>query len=517
MRVMWENVRHGGAWTWALRGVLFTSILASAGLSVASMLPEPEAHATAPIQVDVAGERLDAADALDPASDLHATAAQVAERYLAGKVSVVTPTRAERLTRRALGARVDLEHLTSLLRAAADARSPLRRVHAQALGERPLHLPMPSELDPARATAFLTRLKDRTDLPALEPRIDPREARVSKARDGVELDVYATLERLDAALRSGAPQVEAALRSVAPREQTSALEKLDVRAVLGEFETRYNRANLSEDRTHNLKVAAARIDGLVLAPGEIFDFNATVGDRTETNGFRPAPVIADGELVDGMGGGTCQVASTLHAAAFFAGMPILTRAPHSRPSYYIRLGLDSTVVYGAQNLRFQNDRPYPVVLGIRVEDGRVYASVHGRARDRSVIFERRIDTIIPFEERVRVDPNLPSGMRVLDQRGVPGFKITRIRTIRDLATNSDTREETRDAYPPTAQLWRAGTGGAAPAGFVRPRNDPHPEYVADEYLQITQTERGTVDLVRQPGRTGNYGWIEREGLVVRKP
>jgi len=517
MRVMWDNVRHARTWAWALRAALVTSILASAGLCVASMLPEPEAHAAAPVQVDVAGERLDAADALDPNSDLHATAATLAERYLAGSVTVRVADSEQRLTRRALGARVDLDHLTSLLRAAADSRSPLRRVHAQALGQRPLHLPMPSELDPMRATAFVTRLKDTTDVPALEPRIDPREAHVVPAREGIELDVYATLERLDAALRSGAPRVQAALRAVAPKRQQQSLEQIAVNAVLGEFETRYNRATLSEDRTHNLKVAAMRVDGLVLGPGETFDFNAAVGDRTETNGFRPAPVIADGELVDGMGGGTCQVASTLHAAVLFAGLPILTRFPHSRPSYYIKLGLDSTVVYGAQNFRFTNDHPYPIVLGVRVDDGRVYASVHGRERDRSVLFMRHIDTIAPFEEHVSYDPKLPSGLRVLDQRGVPGFKITRIRVIHDLVTQVDIRERTRDVYPPTAQLWRVGTGGESRPGFERPRNDPHPEYLADEYLQTTQTERGTVDLVREAGRTGNYGWVEREGLVLRKP
>lgn len=514
---MWENVRHGRAWAWAVRAVLVTSILASAGLSVASMLPEPEARATAPVQVDVAGERLDAADALDPNTDLRATASQIADRYLAGSLTVRTTDAGQRTTRRALGARVDLDHLTSLLRAAADSRSPLRRVHAQTRRQHPLHLPMPIELDPARATAFVTRLKDTTDVPAHEPRIDPRESHVVPAREGIELDLYDTLERLDAALRSGAPHVQAALRAVAPKQRTEALEQIAVGAVLGEFETGYNRATLSEDRTHNLKVAAARIDGFLLGPGEVFDFNATVGDRTETNGFRPAPVIADGELVEGMGGGTCQVASTLHAAAFFAGLPIITRFPHSRPSFYIKLGLDSTVVYGAQNLRFTNDRPYPIVLGLSVDDGRVYASVHGRERDRGVLFTRHIDTIIPFDERTNYDPKLPSGLRILEQRGVPGFKITRTRVIHDLNTQADVRERSRDVYPPTAQLWRVGTGREPPPGFERPPNDPHPEYVADEYVQIAQTERGTVDLIREPGRTGNSGWIEREGLVLRKP
>ena len=100
-----------------------------------------------------------------------------------------------------------------------------------------------------------------------------------------------------------------------------------------------------------------------------------------------------------------------------AGLPIVTRFPHSRPSFYIKLGLDSTVVYGAQNLRFTNDHNYPLVLGVRVDEGRVYASIHGRERDRSVLFMRHIDTIAPFEEHVKYDPKLPAGLRVLDQRG----------------------------------------------------------------------------------------------------
>jgi G5 domain len=134
-----------------------------------------------------------------------------------------------------------------------------------------------------------------------------------------------------------------------------------------------------------------------------------------------------------------------------------------------------------------------------------------------VLFMRHIDTFAPFDERTIYDPQLPSGLRILDQRGVPGFKITRIRVIHDLNTQVDVRERSRDVYPPTAQLWRVGTGREPAAGFERPRNDPHPEYVADEYVQSTQTVRGTVDLIREAGRTGNYGWIEREGLVLRNP
>jgi vancomycin resistance protein YoaR len=508
---MWDDVGHSRAAGWALRAGLVAGILAGVMLLVSPLFPDPEAHAAAPVRVDVAGERVELN------RDVRDTAERVARDYLAGEVLVRAGAAERRVSRRALGTRVDIAQLRELLRDAADPHSSLRRVHAQALGQRPLQLPMPSDLDVSTASALVTQLKDLTDVPPIEPRIDPRAGRVRAAREGAELDLFATLERIDTALRNGSRYVQAVIRAVPSRQATRTLEDLELPAVMGEFETRYNRANVSEDRTHNLKLAAAKIDGFVLAPGQTFDFNAAVGGRTESNGFRPATVIADGELVDGMGGGTCQIASTLHAAVLFAGLPILARVPHSRPSFYIKLGLDATVVYGAQNFRFQNDRPYPIVLGLSVDDGRVYASVHGRARDRSVVFSRHIDSVTPFEERTIVDAKLPTGLRVLEQRGIPGFKITRVRVIHDPATNQDVREHNTDSYPPTPQLWRVGVGGEPHPGFERPRNDPHPEYVADEYLQMTQTERGTEDLLRDAGHTGAYGWIEREGLVLRKP
>jgi vancomycin resistance protein YoaR len=474
------------------------------------LLPKREAHAAIPVQVQVAGETVDLN--ADPSD----TARRLAQRYLEQPLVLEAAGLTQTSTRESLGVRVDREHLAALLKQAADGASALRRVHAQALGRRPLALPMPAELDPARSAAFVLRLKDNVDRAPIEPRVEPRKQLVIAAQPGLELDMFGTFDRIEDALVSGSPHVQAALSVIPTKLATRAFAGLDMHAVLGEFETRYNRANISEDRTHNLKTAALKIDGFVLAPDAVFDFNAIVGGRTLSNGFRAAPVIADGELVDGMGGGTCQVASTLHAAVLFAGLPILTRFPHSRPSFYIKLGLDATVVDGAQNFRFKNDRPYPIVIGLTVDEGRVYASLHGPTRDHNVTFIRHIDATLPFEERVIEDRSLPSGLRVLSQRGVPGFKITRFRIVSDETTHVSVRERSQDSYPPTAQLWRVGTGREPPAGFERPRNDPHPEYIADEHLQMTQTEAGTYDVARDSGRTGSYGWIERERLLVRK-
>src|SRR5262249_25586124 len=155
--------------------------------------------------------------------------------------------------------------------------------------------------------------------------------------------------------------------------------------------------------------------------------NAVVGPRDEANGYKVAHVIAEGELVDGIGGGTCQISGTLHGAAFFAGLEIAERYPHTRPSAYIKMGLDATVVYPTINFRLRNPWSFPVVLHETVKNGIVRAEILGPKRTRTVTMIRRVLDAIPYEEVERPDKTLPVGKRVLAQRGVAGFKLRRYR------------------------------------------------------------------------------------------
>jgi vancomycin resistance protein YoaR len=487
---------------------LFGVLCAIGGLCGLLLMPEPRAHAARPVEISVARQRVAAA------REIEAQAPQLAQRYLGETLVLRAAGEALRVRRADLGVRVDVAHLRALMRRAGDARSPLRRVHEAALPGEPLELPMPAELDTARTSALLLQLKDRVDRAPADAHMDPRKKKAVDAKPGVALDAYASLERIDRALRRGDAEVELATRVVPAARGLSTLEHVSMNAVLGEFTTRYNRSPDAQNRTHNLHVAAGKIDGYVIEPGQVFDFNAVVGDRTLQNGFRMAPEIADGVLVEGVGGGTCQIASTLHAAAYFAGLPILTRYPHSHPSFYIKLGLDATVVYGLQNLRFQNDRPYPIVLEATVEDGFVRAALHGPKRTHTVTFLRRVDDVMPFQEKTVADPSLPHGMRILQQRGIPGFQITSFRVVRDEATQVAHRERRSDTYPPTSQIWREGSGGEPPADFRPPKNDAHPEYVADEFMAATQgPNTDGIEVTATPGRTGNYGWTEREKML----
>jgi vancomycin resistance protein YoaR len=425
---------------------------------------------------------------------------------------VVEGTRVDR-TREQLGARIDSGHLQSLVSQMMDPRSALRRAHGP--GKAPLALAVPYTVDVPAAIGALLQMKDELDVSPVDARYDFRNKELSPDKPGRRIDAWATLGKMDDVLARGAPSVDAVVEPVAAHRTAAQLAGVSTDAVLGWFETKYARDQKHAARSFNLGLAASKLDGYVLLPGETFDFNTTVGPRNEASGYKVAPVIAQGELVDGIGGGTCQVAGTLHAAAFFAGLDIPDRRPHTRPSFYIKMGLDAAVAYPTVSLKLENPLPFPVVLHETVTGGMVRAEILGPKRTRDVTFGRRIDEVVQFPERDSEDPKLPKGARELKQRGIPGFKVTRWRIVRD--GPFAVREHHQDYYPPTAQIWRVGTGPEDPK--FEAQDDAHPEYVADEFLFISQgasvkgPHGGDMVESRVPGKTGSYGWTVREGFA----
>ncbi|WP_157069238.1 VanW family protein [Sandaracinus amylolyticus] len=484
-------------------GGLACLLVASALAGLALAQHEPVRAAVPDATVRIAGAEItDGADAGTIAAD-------VARAW--GEQPIALRIGEERVegTRASFGGRIDAAALTARIEQARDPASLMRRLHAQLSTAAPLELPVDVRVDATSTLAMLLERKDHLDVRPRDARIEPRTGAIVPEREGLTLDVHGTLDALADAMRSGAPEASARILRERPRRTARDLANVRLDATLGSFETRYSTSPDAAARTHNLRVAAARLDGLVLMPGETLDFNDVVGERNEANGFRPAPQIAAGELVDGIGGGTCQIAGTLHAAAFFAGLPIVERSPHSRPSTYIWMGLDAVVVYARLNLRFTNDLPFPIALAMSVEGGVVRAEIRGASSGRLVSFARRIDSIAPFRERTEEDASLPAGVRVLDQRGVPGFTVVRDRVIRDVERNQARRQRIEDVYPPTDQIWRVGTGPAAPAGYVAEAGDDHPEYTTDEYLVATQGAgvEGT-EITRRGGVSTQAGWTQ---------
>jgi vancomycin resistance protein YoaR len=422
-----------------------------------------------------------------------------------------------------LGVQIDKMRLSELVRDAREANSPLRRTF-RASGEKgPLVLPVPLVLDRERTTSAVLTLKDEFDRPPIDARLDLEKRELVKEVDGRKLDLDASVRSIARALESGQSGAALVFAHKSPRRSAKDLGHVAFDRVMGFFETNYDRSSKASARTYNLRLAASKLDGTVLLPGEVFDFNEVVGPRDEANGYRVATVIAEGELVDGIGGGTCQVSGTLHGAAFFSGLDIVERYAHTRPSAYIKMGLDATVVYPTIDFRVRNPFEFPVVLHESVRNGVVRAEILGPRQPLTVTFIRRITDTLPFEQMERPDDRLPKGVRVLSQRGVPGFKLIRYRILREDAHAR--RERFTDMYPPTTQIVRVGSG-SMPKNSVTVEDDAHPEYVADELLVMTQGPEipapkehpnDRVQEDREAGRFGDKGWMEKAGMPVWKP
>jgi vancomycin resistance protein YoaR len=281
-------------------------------------------------------------------------------------------------------------------------------------------------VDAERAVAALVQLKPALDRPPRNAKLDLERRELVPEVPGLAIDVYGALGMLRAALATQA--AELALPGVAtPADVTrETLGNIDITHVLGRFSTKF--AVAEKLRNDNLKLAASKLDGHVLQPGAEFSFNDVVGDRTEKEGYKIAHVITAGEMVDGLAGGTCQISTTLHGASFFAGLEIVKSTPHSRPSTYVQMGLDATVVYPTTDLELRNPYDFPVVIHYVVGRGEAIVEILGKRRPYDEIaFEREIEEEMPFDTVTREDDTLPVGSMVIEQEGFPGYKATRFR------------------------------------------------------------------------------------------
>ena len=155
--------------------------------------------------------------------------------------------------------------------------------------------------------------------------------------------------------------------------------------LLASYSTEYVN---NPDRTTNLRLAAKKINGTVVLPGEIFSYNKVVGKRTTAAGYKNAAIYQDGGVTDGLGGGICQISTTLYNAAIEAGMLIEERRNHMFVPSYADAGKDATVVWGSTDFKFENRRAYPIKIEATVNNGIAEFKIHGMQEE--VEYEVRI-------------------------------------------------------------------------------------------------------------------------------
>lgn len=194
--------------------------------------------------------------------------------------------------------------------------------------------------------------------------------------------------------------------------------------LISSFSTKYDASN--KNRSTNLEIAAKKINGKVLMPGEVFSYNKVVGKRTVEEGYKDAKIYADGGVVDGLAGGICQISSTLYNAVLLANLEIVERRNHSYVTSYVAAGRDATVVYGAIDFQFKNSRNYPIKIEASVKNGVAEFKIHGMQEENE--YDIKIIPVttasIPYSTEYVQDPTLMPGQQVVTQSGHAGYKVT---------------------------------------------------------------------------------------------
>ena len=189
---------------------------------------------------------------------------------------------------------------------------------------------------------------------------------------GYGFDLEAALAQLEEAAYG--ETIEIPFQMIAPENTKEALEGVLFRDVLAAYETKHTN---NSNRNTNLTLACAAINGYVLNPGETFDYNVVVGKRTKEAGYKTADAYSGGKTVQTLGGGICQVSSTIYYCTLIADLEIVTRTAHSYTSSYMPLGMDATVSWGGPEFRFKNNTNYPIRIEAEVSGGYVKVKLIG--------------------------------------------------------------------------------------------------------------------------------------------
>jgi len=271
------------------------------------------------------------------------------------------------------------------------------------------------------ATAELERLRRTVDR-------SPRSAdwavgaggsvRVVPAQPGITLDVRKAADAILAAATRPARRVAALpVSEQAPSRTTAQATALGITGTVGAYETFFGG---DANRIHNVQLVSHLVDRKLIAPGATFSFNQTTGERSAAKGFREAPVIINGELETGLGGGVCQVSTTVFNAAFEAGLPIAARTNHALYISHYPLGRDATVNYPEVDLKFVNDTGHWLLLRTWVSSSSLTVALYGTPQHRRVESEAQpLRVVSPPPVEKTDDPALLVGQTVVDDPGVP--------------------------------------------------------------------------------------------------
>jgi vancomycin resistance protein YoaR len=284
---------------------------------------------------------------------------------------------------------------------------------------------------------------------------------ITDEAEGRTLDINKSYDLIKAQLEKVAEEdVKLVVDVVQPEIKRTDLE--NIKDKLGEYSTKFNAADV--DRTHNIKIATSSASHLLVKPGEIFSLNKSMGPRLAKYGYKEAKVIINNELVPGIGGGVCQVSSTLYNAVLLSNMGIVERRSHALPSSYIPLGRDATISENYIDFKFQNTTQYPIYIYGEVHGSWVKFSIYGKNENPGRTVKIRTEVVKKTEPQIKIieDPTLPEGTEMEEKKAYTGYVVKSYRTVLENGKVISVEELPLSNYRVVNGVKRVGTKKVAP-------------------------------------------------------
>lgn len=310
--------------------------------------------------------------------------------------------------------------------------------------------------------------------PARSARFTTANGRVSiiPSQEGIGPDLDALAADLTVRLKDASARRAVELRTTKaePELTTAEAEAMGVKERISRFTTTYDPGN--ESRVNNIHLLGDALDGKLIPPGGTFSFNGTVGERTAAKGYQEANAIVNGKLVPQLGGGICQVGTTLFNAVFESGLPVVERRNHSFYISHYPDGRDATVSWGGPDLKFKNDTEHWVLISVSYTSSSITIALYGTDPGYDVKAEKGPWTDFrdyPIEE-VK-DPTMPKGKRIVEDKGIRGRRIVVTRTV---YRNGEVVRTDRfvSVYKPKVEVVRVGTRPVAQSSEPTPTARP---------------------------------------------
>jgi vancomycin resistance protein YoaR len=334
------------------------------------------------------------------------------------------------------------------------------------------------------ADAYFSRLEKSVDTP-------PKDAdfaiaaggkvRVVPSQPGLGLDVPQSAARILAAAKRVTNRTAAlVLAEQQPKRTTAEAQAMGITGTVATYETFYGGI---ANRIHNVQLVAHLVDHKFIAPGETFSFNGTTGERSAAKGFLEAPVIVNGEVQTGLGGGVCQVSTTVFNAAYEAGLPIVERTNHALYISHYPLGRDATVDYPSVDLKFVNDTKHWLLLRTFVGSSSLTVGLYGAPQHRRVESTTApLRVVAPPPVQKTVDATLKPGEVVVDSAGVPEQATSVERKVYDASGKLLSDATWYSSYRAEPKIVRVG-----------PKKKPAPKQTTTTTTTTTTTATTTTD------------------------